>query len=847
MRRHYVAHVFLIALLVIILFPVFWVASTSFRRDQAAFSPKIVSSRLTFQHYKDLIFPEDNLPAVILKLQNIVSLSKPYDEMSQEEVLSELEEQLSKLRRYFNESRELFSKSEDAYESILKAYDEEQEQLKSETIGRLSEIKEKLEEISSRGSGDTKMKRLALYTFLVDERFNLRSHSFLYLLKLLADLDETFKNQFELHQKGELSDKELRSTFEKTLSTLSKEYSEYVGLSTEEIGRLKTEITSLESELSSISVKKDVLTKQMLMYEEIANETYQPLLKNLNNVFDNAASLLYRGGKSEGIKGIFVDDEKAREVLKTALNLAERAKEMLPPVDSFHVINASLGNLVEKLRSLVSRVEEFSTYSQISAAYVDFAKIVENSETLLIGTLTEMRDFAENVSKVVSELIHFQEEYASKSQRLEELRAEYATAEEKLKEKSDSLLPYKSQIAALIALNEVEYRQGKIRELDTVSGRNLSRYELYLRKVGDALNRFMSEFPVLEEDKRVFKTALNSFAWVSSFKTFVDKFEIMQKRLPGLLEESERLIDDFETNYLDLLNTRFSGVFVSSVVLDKLYDLVKFDYANQISGALGTVVRYAGDLIYDFPIESAQHLFKQIEGWLYKLGEVWKQKPKHHFLRWVFNSVMVAGIVAIMTTAVCAVAAYPFSRMRFPGRKYGILSLLIIQMFPGVMYMVALYGLLNLLGKFLPWLGLDSLGGLIFVYLGNIAFNMYLIKGFYDTIPDSMEEAAMIDGATRFQTFYKIVIPLASPILAVIVILTFMGTFNEFVLARIILQDTTHYTYAVGLWTFAVGPYETEWGIFTAAALVGMVPMLVLFLSLQRFLISGLTRGAVKG
>jgi len=121
-----------------------------------------------------------------------------------------------------------------------------------------------------------------------------------------------------------------------------------------------------------------------------------------------------------------------------------------------------------------------------------------------------------------------------------------------------------------------------------------------------------------------------------------------------------------------------------------------------------------------------------------------------------------------------------------------------------------------------------------------------LIKGYFDTIPDTLEEAALIDGATRFQTFYKIVIPLARPILAVIAILTFMSIFNEFVLAKIMLQSINRWTYAVGLWQFS-GRFETAWGPFTAAALVGAVPMLLFFLILQDYIVGGLTKGAVKG
>lgn len=847
-KRHYLAHVFLIFLISIILFPVFWAVSTSFRRDQAAFSPRIVSSRLTLQHYRDLIFPEENIPAVILELQNVVSLSKPFDEMPQDKVLKHLEEQLSRLKGFFTDSKRLFSQSLEAYDSIMKTYEESEGRLREETIAKLEKIKSRLLEISNQGPSDPHKERLAIYTFLEGERFNLRSASFLYLLKLLSKVDENFKQTYDAHSQGAISDNELKLAYEKALAKLADEYTEFIGISFEDLNKMKSEISTLESDLSSLSQNRDDLSRQILLYEEIARVTYQPALVNLNGIFKNAYSLLDGAGESEKLSGIFTEEERAFKILNNALQLSREIENILPSVDSFKNLHDEIGQLSKNLDVLLQKWKSLDDSLKRTSVFADFVKIVENSETLLLSTLNEMKNFAENVLQTVTELTEVQKDYTEKIRKLTALKSNYESAQNLFIEKDSSLIPYRTKMASLITLNEVEYRQQEVRELESLSGRNLSRYELQLRKAREAINGFIFAFQLSENDKRFLKDSINEFVWISNFKTFVDRFESLKSKLPKLFEEMSALIKDFESNYRELLYTRFNGVFVSSSTLDRLYDLVKLDYANQVSGHLGTVVRYAGDLIYDFPLKSAtRNAFKKIEGWLYKLGELWKQKPKHHFLRWVLNSVIVAGTVSIITTAVCAVAAYPFSRMRFPGRKYGILSLLIIQMFPGVMYMVALYGLLNLLGKFLPWLGLDSLGGLIFVYLGNIAFNMYLIKGFYDTIPDSMEEAAMIDGATRFQTFYKIVIPLASPILAVVVILTFMGTFNEFVLARIILQDTSNYTYAVGLWTFAVGPYETEWGIFTAAALVGMVPMLVLFLSLQRFLISGLTRGAVKG
>jgi maltose/maltodextrin transport system permease protein len=125
---------------------------------------------------------------------------------------------------------------------------------------------------------------------------------------------------------------------------------------------------------------------------------------------------------------------------------------------------------------------------------------------------------------------------------------------------------------------------------------------------------------------------------------------------------------------------------------------------------------------------------------------------------------------------------------------------------------------------------------------------MWLLKGYFDTNPNSLEEAAMIDGSTRFQTFWKIILPLAAPMLSVVFLIVFMANFNEYLLASVVLQSPEKYTFAVGLRSFAYSSeYQMEWGLFTAASLLGAIPMVILSLSLQKYLVSGLTSGSVKG
>lgn len=282
--------------------------------------------------------------------------------------------------------------------------------------------------------------------------------------------------------------------------------------------------------------------------------------------------------------------------------------------------------------------------------------------------------------------------------------------------------------------------------------------------------------------------------------------------------------------------------------LNAMNNLYQNQYVSVIAPALGIISRRTNEL-------AALSYFKEISGRLnsinntsYYLNQDWQVKYVPPFLLWLLNSIIVSGSAAVITVFLSALMAYPFSRLRFPGRKYGLISILLIQMFPTMMSMVALYLLLNYIGQFLPFLGLNSLGGLTFLYIGGgIAFNSWLIKGFFDTIPTELEEAAMVDGATRFQTFWRIVLPLSAPVLAVTVILSFIGNYGDYILASIIMSGIDHYTFAVGLQSFSTSQYSTNWGLMTTAALIGMIPILILFLSLQRFIVGGLTQGSVKG
>jgi arabinogalactan oligomer/maltooligosaccharide transport system permease protein len=218
------------------------------------------------------------------------------------------------------------------------------------------------------------------------------------------------------------------------------------------------------------------------------------------------------------------------------------------------------------------------------------------------------------------------------------------------------------------------------------------------------------------------------------------------------------------------------------------------------------------------------------------------------YLHWVLNSMIVAGATALFTTILGALAAYAFSRFRFKGRRLGMLTLLLIQMFPQTAAVAAIYLLIYNLGGVYHVLGLNSLLAVIVVYLGgSMGVQAWLMKGFFDTIPTELDESARVDGATAAQIFWGVILPLAAPVLAVVALISFVFTLNEFVLASAILQTNTHRTLPVGMYGFISQGYNQYWGPFAAGSLMAMVPVTLLFLFLQRWIVSGLTAGSVKG
>jgi arabinogalactan oligomer/maltooligosaccharide transport system permease protein len=218
------------------------------------------------------------------------------------------------------------------------------------------------------------------------------------------------------------------------------------------------------------------------------------------------------------------------------------------------------------------------------------------------------------------------------------------------------------------------------------------------------------------------------------------------------------------------------------------------------------------------------------------------------YTSWYVNTLVISGATAFFSVFFGALAAYAFARFRFRGRRMGMLSLLLIQMFPTFLAVVAIYLIVLRIGDVFPAFGLDTRTSVILVGLGGaLGINTWLMKGFLDSIPDSLDESARVDGATPAQVFWGIILPLAAPVLAVVGLLSFIFSINEFIIASRLLQSTDKFTLPVGLYGFINDKYAQQWGPFCAGVVLAAVPVVVLFFFLQRFITEGLTRGAVKG
>jgi maltose/maltodextrin transport system permease protein len=246
------------------------------------------------------------------------------------------------------------------------------------------------------------------------------------------------------------------------------------------------------------------------------------------------------------------------------------------------------------------------------------------------------------------------------------------------------------------------------------------------------------------------------------------------------------------------------------------------------------------------PTEISLEHWKLALGFSYQAADGSLVEPPFPVLKWLWNSIKIATISSIAIVTISTTAAYAFARLRFRFKETLLTSMLLLQMFPAVLALVAIYAIFETIGNYIPWLGIESHGGVMLAYVGGVAMHIWTIRGYFETIPTEIEECAKVDGATHWQAFRYVLLPMAVPILVVVFVLAFIGTIVEYPVASVLLREEANLTIAVGS-KYYLHDQKFLWGDFAAAAVLCGLPITVVFLLAQRWIVSGLTAGGVKG
>jgi maltose/maltodextrin transport system permease protein len=246
------------------------------------------------------------------------------------------------------------------------------------------------------------------------------------------------------------------------------------------------------------------------------------------------------------------------------------------------------------------------------------------------------------------------------------------------------------------------------------------------------------------------------------------------------------------------------------------------------------------------PTEISLEHWKLALGIPYQAADGSLVQPPFPVLTWLWNSIKIATASAFLIAAISTTAAYAFARLKFSFSKPVLNGMLLLQMFPPVLALVAIFAIFESIGTYIPALGVETHAGLVLAYLGGIATHVWTIKGYFETIPVEIEENAKVDGATHWQAFSRVLLPMAIPILMVVFVLAFIGTIIEYPVASILLREESNLTLAVGSKYF-LHDQRFLWGDFAAAAVLSGLPITAVFLLAQRWIVSGLTAGGVKG
>ncbi|MGC9140326.1 ABC transporter permease subunit [Athalassotoga sp.] len=930
-KVHPIRHIIIIAVIIVVLFPVLWIFTTSIRRDNSSISPNLFSNQTTWQNYIDLIFEKPNVPLLYNDIANIYSLGSPYNKMNDKEILNVLNGDFNAYENYFKSTYRMSNSitsnaSWISVNFIPKAKSLAIENVKENSNADLRYISIVSSDLAAKfNSLDQNYKMAGILDLLNSLKSSPDQDTIRIVGQYFPEIPQSWDNYKNSMSKaasalsnapGNVSEillesgvdnqmaKDLVSAYEETLNSLKNgtftygnwfapiylrrinmdtiNLSNTIGsTSAAKLQNIKSMVfstvqnvnsafssydRSLSDAISKAQSSKTLLLSTLQSSLTVLSNNYNQLQNKLNTL--TASSVSYLSAMSYDASQISIFSNNIVPTAMALDNMVSLVKSVLhqsklsTQSDIFYDVSSYISQAKDWI-AISSKYSIFDPITEQVQKILDDLNYIQNNQSVIYANLnsnailnvkTSLPFVLLKLQSGLSMSIPVLQNYDTNAQKYKEASEQIPDVRKQLEEVSSEIGPIQEKINSIndkISIASLYFETLKSAKKIDEEAKNINSF-----KNADVFLNELNKYYAILQNSNIY-SQLPPMPSSSRYDQFFNTQKLIDtvnltlqtgNNLNKFTDEYSYYISNLKNRSKDYVNINVLGFPFSVNEINSINNLYQNQYVSIIGPNLGIISRMTNELA-DLPY------FKEISGKLnsindtsYYITQIWMQKYIPPLMRWLLNSIIVSGTAAVITVFLSALMAYPFSRLRFRGRKYGLIGILLIQMFPTMMAMVALYLLLNFIGKFLPFLGLNTLGGLTFLYIGGgIAFNSWLIKGFFDTIPMELEEAAMVDGATRYQTFWRIILPLSAPVLAVTMILGFIGNYSDYILASIVMTGLNNYTFAVGLQTFSTGAYSSNWGLMTTAALIGMIPILALFLSLQKFIVGGLTQGSVKG
>ncbi|HEU23742.1 MAG: hypothetical protein C0176_05340 [Mesoaciditoga sp.] len=930
-KVHPIRHIIIIAVIIVVLFPVLWIFTTSIRRDNSSISPNLFSNQTTWQNYIDLIFEKPNVPLLYNDIANIYSLGSPYNKMNDKEILNVLNGDFNAYENYFKSTYRMSNSitsnaSWISVNFIPKAKSLAIENVKENSNADLRYISIVSSDLAAKfNSLDQNYKMAGILDLLNSLKSSPDQDTIRIVGQYFPEIPQSWDNYKNSMSKaasalsnapGNVSEillesgvdnqmaKDLVSAYEETLNSLKNgtftygnwfapiylrrinmdtiNLSNTIGsTSAAKLQNIKSMVfstvqnvnsafssydRSLSDAISKAQSSKTLLLSTLQSSLTVLSNNYNQLQNKLNTL--TASSVSYLSAMSYDASQISIFSNNIVPTAMALDNMVSLVKSVLhqsklsTQSDIFYDVSSYISQAKDWI-AISSKYSIFDPITEQVQKILDDLNYIQNNQSVIYANLnsnailnvkTSLPFVLLKLQSGLSMSIPVLQNYDTNAQKYKEASEQIPDVRKQLEEVSSEIGPIQEKINSIndkISIASLYFETLKSAKKIDEEAKNINSF-----KNADVFLNELNKYYAILQNSNIY-SQLPPMPSSSRYDQFFNTQKLIDtvnltlqtgNNLNKFTDEYSYYISNLKNRSKDYVNINVLGFPFSVNEINSINNLYQNQYVSIIGPNLGIISRMTNELA-DLPY------FKEISGKLnsindtsYYITQIWMQKYIPPLMRWLLNSIIVSGTAAVITVFLSSLMAYPFSRLRFRGRKYGLIGILLIQMFPTMMAMVALYLLLNFIGKFLPFLGLNTLGGLTFLYIGGgIAFNSWLIKGFFDTIPMELEEAAMVDGATRYQTFWRIILPLSAPVLAVTMILGFIGNYSDYILASIVMTGLNNYTFAVGLQTFSTGAYSSNWGLMTTAALIGMIPILALFLSLQKFIVGGLTQGSVKG